>query len=87
MPCKGMSLEEIYELTAIDPWFLDKFQQLLEVEKFLKRTPLKQLKKEQMYEVKRDGYSDLQIAYATKTTEDEVRAYRKQLGVIPFTKL
>ncbi|WP_016950681.1 carbamoyl-phosphate synthase large subunit [Anabaena sp. PCC 7108] len=82
----GMTHEEIYELTAIDPWFLDKLQQLLEVEKFLKRTPLKQLTKEQMYDVKRDGFSDRQIAYATKTNEDEVRAYRKQLGVIPVYK-
>jgi len=82
----GISAEEIYELTGIDPWFLDKFQQLLDVEKFLKRTPLQQLTKEQLYEVKRDGYSDRQIAYATKTTEDEVRAYRKSLGIIPVYK-
>jgi carbamoyl-phosphate synthase large subunit len=82
----GMTNEEIYELTAIDPWFLDKLQQLLEVEKFLKRTPLKQLTKEKMYAIKRDGFSDRQIAYATKTHEDEVRAYRKQLGVIPVYK-
>ncbi|WP_341526516.1 carbamoyl-phosphate synthase large subunit [Nostoc sp. UHCC 0302] len=82
----GLTIEEIYELTAIDPWFLGKMQQLLEVEKFLKRTPLKQLTKEQLYEVKRDGYSDRQIAFATKTTEDEVRTYRKELGVIPVYK-
>lgn len=83
---QGMTIEEIYELTGIDRWFLDKLQQLLDVEKFLKRTPLQQLTKEQIYEVKRDGYSDRQIAYATKTTEDEVRAYRKSLGIIPVYK-
>ncbi|MUH01375.1 carbamoyl-phosphate synthase large subunit, partial [Scytonema sp. UIC 10036] len=82
----GMALEEIYELTGIDPWFLDKMQELLEVEKFLKRTPLQQLTQEQMFEVKRQGFSDRQIAYATKTTEEEVRTYRKQLGVIPVYK-
>ncbi|PMB52753.1 carbamoyl phosphate synthase large subunit [Fischerella thermalis CCMEE 5201] len=82
----GLSIEEIYELTGIDPWFLEKMQELLEIEKFLKRTSLQQLTKEQMYEVKRQGFSDHQIAYATKTTEDEVRAYRKQLGVIPVYK-
>ncbi|MBW4591541.1 MAG: carbamoyl-phosphate synthase large subunit [Brasilonema angustatum HA4187-MV1] len=82
----GMTVEEIYELTGIDPWFLDKMQELLEVEKFLKRTPLPQLTKERMYEVKRQGFSDRQIAYATKTTEDEVRQYRKQLDVIPVYK-
>jgi carbamoyl-phosphate synthase large subunit len=82
----GISLDEIFELTGIDPWFLDKMQQLLEVEKFLKRTPLQQLTKEVMYAVKREGFSDRQIAFATKTNEDEVRAYRKQLGVIPVYK-
>ena len=82
----GMSNEEIYELTAIDPWFLDKLQEILEIEKFLKRTPLQQLTKQQMYDVKRNGFSDRQIAYATKTKEDEVRTYRKQLKVIPVYK-
>lgn len=83
---QGITIEEIYELTGIDRWFLDKLQQLLDVEKFLKRTPLQQLTKEQLYDVKRDGYSDRQIAYATKTTEDEVRTYRKSLGIVPVYK-
>ncbi|MBE9003479.1 carbamoyl-phosphate synthase large subunit [Fortiea sp. LEGE XX443] len=82
----GLTPEEIYELTGIDPWFLDKMQQLLETEKFLKRTPLRQLTTEQLYSVKRQGYSDRQVAFATKTTEDEVRAYRQQLGVVPVYK-
>ncbi|WP_199245198.1 carbamoyl-phosphate synthase large subunit [[Phormidium] sp. ETS-05] len=83
----GMSVEEIYELTGIDPWFLDKMKDLLETEKFLKRTPLQSLTKEQMYEVKQQGFSDRQIAFATHTTETEVRAYRKKLGVNPVYKL
>jgi len=82
----GMTAEEIYDLSAIDPWFLDKLQALLETEKFLKRTALKSLTKEQMLDVKRQGFSDRQIAFATKTTEDEVRAYRKSLSVIPVYK-
>ncbi|BAY16660.1 carbamoyl phosphate synthase large subunit [Anabaenopsis circularis NIES-21] len=82
----GLTNEEIYELTGIDPWFLDKMQQLLETEKFIKRTPLKQLTKEQLYAVKREGFSDRQIAFATKTTEDEVRAYRQELGIVPAYK-
>ena len=82
----GMTVEEIYELSAIDPWFLDKLQALLDTEKFLKRTALKSLTKEQILDVKRQGFSDRQIAFATKTTEDEVRTYRKSLGVIPVYK-
>ncbi|MBD1911713.1 MULTISPECIES: carbamoyl-phosphate synthase large subunit [unclassified Leptolyngbya] len=82
----GMSVEEIYELTSIDPWFLDKLQEILETEKFLKRTPLKELTEDKMRYVKQQGFSDRQIAYATKTTEDEVRTYRKSLGIIPVYK-
>jgi carbamoyl-phosphate synthase large subunit len=82
----GMAVEEIYELTNIDLWFLDKLQDLLETEKFLKRTALDAIPQSQMFAIKRQGFSDRQIAYATKTTEDEVRTYRKSLGVIPVYK-
>uniref|UniRef100_A0ACD5GZF1 Uncharacterized protein n=1 Tax=Desertifilum tharense IPPAS B-1220 TaxID=1781255 RepID=A0ACD5GZF1_9CYAN len=82
----GMSVEEVYELTGIDPWFLDKMVSLLETEKFLKRDRLQDLTKDQLWEIKQKGFSDRQIAYATKTTEDEVRGYRKSLGVIPAYK-
>ncbi|NJN01496.1 MAG: carbamoyl-phosphate synthase large subunit [Leptolyngbyaceae cyanobacterium RM1_1_2] len=82
----GMTVEEIYELTGIDPWFLDKLKGLLETEKLLKRTPLKELGKEQLWGVKQQGFSDRQIAYATKTSEDAVRSYRQSLGVVPAYK-
>lgn len=83
----GMTVEEIYELTCIDPWFLDKMQELIEAEKFLKKTQLNQITKEQLWDIKRQGFSDRQIAFATKMTEDEVRDYRKGLGVVPVYKL
>ncbi|MBE9039343.1 carbamoyl-phosphate synthase large subunit, partial [Oscillatoriales cyanobacterium LEGE 11467] len=83
----GMSVEEIYELTGIDPWFLDRFVELLDTEKWLKRTPLKQITKELMWEVKQQGFSDGQIAFATRTPEDDVRAYRTSLDVQPAYKV
>ncbi|MBD2095525.1 carbamoyl-phosphate synthase large subunit [Trichocoleus sp. FACHB-591] len=82
----GMTVAEVYELTGIDPWFLDKLQELLEVAKAMKRKSLQEFSKEELYAVKQQGFSDRQIAYATKTTEDEVRAYRKNLGIIPVYK-
>ena len=82
----GMTVDEIYELTNIDPWFLDKMHDLLETEKLLKRTTLQSLDKAKMYTIKRQGFSDRQIAFATKTHENDVRAYRKSLGVIPVYK-
>jgi carbamoyl-phosphate synthase large subunit len=83
----GLSIEEIYELTAIDIWFLDKFHKLLTIEKFIKRTPLPDISKAQMLAVKQEGFSDKQIAFAAKTTEDIVRDYRKSLGVTPVYKM
>ena len=83
----GLTVEEIYDLTAIDPWFLDKFKSLLAVEKFMKRTPLKDIDQEKMLAIKKEGFSDRQIAFATKATEDQVRDYRKSLGVIPVYKM
>ncbi|MFQ4139275.1 carbamoyl-phosphate synthase large subunit [Nodosilinea sp. PGN35] len=82
----GLTVNDIYDLTAIDPWFLNQLSGLLQTEKFLKRTPLTDLTAEQMMAVKRQGFSDRQIAYATGTHEDEVRHYRKGLGVIPVYK-
>ncbi len=82
----GMSNEEIFELTAIDPWFLDKFQELIEVEKFLKRSKLADLDTDTLQAIKQRGFSDRQIAFATKTSEDEVRSHRQALGIIPTYK-
>ncbi|MGB3494038.1 MAG: carbamoyl-phosphate synthase large subunit, partial [Elainellaceae cyanobacterium] len=82
----GLSIDEVFELTNIDPWFLDKLQQLLDTEKLLKRTKLNDLTYDVMYRVKQQGFSDRQIAYATKSKEADVRTYRKQLGVIPVYK-
>jgi carbamoyl-phosphate synthase large subunit len=82
----GMTVEEIYELTNIDPWFLNHLYDLLETEKFLKRTQLNDISQDLLFAIKQKGFSDRQIAFATKTSEDEVRTYRKQLGVIPTYK-
>ena len=82
----GMTVEELYGLTSIDPWFLEKLEDLLETEKFLKRQKLTDLTAEKMLEIKQQGFSDRQIAFATRTTEDEVRAYRKSQGILPTYK-
>ncbi len=83
----GLSVEEIHELTSIDPWFLDKLTDLLATEKFLMAQGCDTLSREQMWKIKRQGFSDRQIAYATHTDEDTVRSYRKSLNVIPAYKL
>ncbi|BDA39937.1 carbamoyl-phosphate synthase large subunit [Candidatus Atelocyanobacterium thalassae] len=83
----GMTIEEIHELTAIDMWFLDKLRDIFNTEKYLKQFILKDISKVQMRLVKQKGFSDYQIAQITETTENEVREYRKSLGVIPVYKV
>ena len=82
----GIHQSEIYELTGIDPWFLNQFAQLLETEKWLKRTPLNTITADQMLAIKQQGFSDRQIAFANSLPEDEVRAYRQALGIRPVYK-
>ncbi|MFN7716645.1 MAG: carbamoyl-phosphate synthase large subunit [Pseudanabaenaceae cyanobacterium] len=82
----GFSVEGLHELTHIDPWFLQKFRELVDVEIALKGKVLSTIGKEELLEIKRLGFSDRQIAYLTNTNEDVVRAYRKDLGVVPAYK-
>jgi carbamoyl-phosphate synthase large subunit len=89
----GMSIEEIYELSRIDRWFLDNMKELVEGEEeilqFKSRRksgkislPLELLKK-----AKGDGFSDIQLAYLLNSTEEKLRAYRKKRKVRPVYKL
>ncbi|WP_271252613.1 carbamoyl-phosphate synthase large subunit [Pseudanabaena sp. Chao 1811] len=82
----GLSVQAIFELTNIDPWFLQKMREITDVELSIKGRKLESILKDEMLETKRLGFSDRQIAYLTSTNEDAVRAYRKSLGVIPSYK-
>ena len=82
----GMSTEEIHELCYIDRWFLLQLRELLDVEGFLSITKLSELSKDDFYEVKRRGFSDKHISFATKSPEKEVRARCLALGVCPAYK-
>ncbi|XP_028757065.1 carbamoyl-phosphate synthase large chain, chloroplastic-like [Neltuma alba] len=83
---KGMKINEVHELSYIDKWFLAQLKELLDVENFLSSHNLMDLTKDDLYEVKRRGFSDKQIAFATKSTEKEVRFRRLSLGVTPAYK-
>ncbi|XP_023535344.1 carbamoyl-phosphate synthase large chain, chloroplastic-like [Cucurbita pepo subsp. pepo] len=83
---KGMKVDDIHELSYIDKWFLTQLKELVDVEQYLLAQSLSNLTKEDFYEVKRRGFSDKQIAFATKSTEKEVRSKRISLGVLPAYK-
>ncbi|KAF6172199.1 hypothetical protein GIB67_024821 [Kingdonia uniflora] len=83
---RGMKVDEVHELSFVDKWFLTQLKELVDVEQFLLSGTLSQLTKTEFYEVKKRGFSDKQIAFATKTTEKEVRSKRLSLGVKPAYK-
>ncbi|XP_062082005.1 carbamoyl-phosphate synthase large chain, chloroplastic [Humulus lupulus] len=83
---KGMKIDDIYELSYIDKWFLTQLKELVDVEQFLLARSLSDLTQDDFFEVKRRGFSDKQIAFATKSTEIEVRQKRISLGVTPAYK-
>ena len=83
----GMSVEEIGELTGIDPWFLHQLRQLVEMEGQLrKHRRMEDVPRELLREGKRFGYSDRQLAGWWDTSESEVRGHRKQLGIVATFK-
>ncbi|CAN6882113.1 hypothetical protein Bca4012_072043 [Brassica carinata] len=84
---KGMKVDEIHELSMVDKWFLTQLKELVDVEQYLMSgPPLSEITKEDLYEVKKRGFSDKQIAFATKATEEQVRSKRISLVVVPSYK-
>lgn len=88
---KGISLEEIYELTRIDKWFLYNIKQIVEMEKKIKAfSPLKKRKQipvNLLKEAKQYGFSDIQLAYLLNTDELKIREYRKEKKIEATFKL
>ncbi|MBO8179477.1 MAG: carbamoyl-phosphate synthase large subunit [Archaeoglobus sp.] len=88
---RGMSVEEIYELTKIDPWFIEKIKNLVEFEEKLKqiaeRMKINEVPKEILKKAKELGYSDRQLATIFNTTEKEVRKVRKEKGLRAVYKM
>ncbi|MDI6844694.1 MAG: carbamoyl-phosphate synthase (glutamine-hydrolyzing) large subunit [Candidatus Saccharicenans sp.] len=83
---KGWSVEKVASLTRIDPWFLHRMKDLVDMEKRLRSYSLKSLPYELLLEAKKKGFSDKQIAIFTSSSEAEVRERRRQLKISPSVK-
>jgi carbamoyl-phosphate synthase large subunit len=77
----GFSIEELYELTAIDPWFLDQLLELYEAEQWY--AGLAAIGAAEIRHMKRMGFADRQLARLRHETEAQLRAQRHALGVRP----
>ncbi len=81
----GMSVEEISDISKIDPWFIHEMKELVDFESVLRSSPT--LTPELLLDAKRLGFSDVQLARLQKTTPEKIRALRRRLGVRPSFKL
>ena len=82
----GMSAKEIFDETAIDPWFLAQIEEIIAAEKALKGGSLAEISAMQMRFVKAKGFSDRRLAKLLGSSEKEVRAQRHAQGVRPVYK-
>ena len=90
----GMSIDEVFELTKIDKWFLRNVQQVVEEAEALRCStgtmPVPQPSKMPLARLlrgKKFGFSDRQLAVANGVSESEIRAKRKSLGILPTYRL
>jgi len=76
----GMAVKKIYALTGIDPWFLERVNNIVRTEKEVAKGTLTAAK---MLQAKQLGFSDARIAAVRKKTEAEIRALRKKMKITP----
>jgi carbamoyl-phosphate synthase large subunit len=81
----GLEVEEVNELTGIDPWFLSQMVELLEAERAFAALPL--VTRDVLWRMKRMGFSDRQLGDLRGETEAAARAERIELGIVPAYKM
>ena len=79
----GVSVKRIYELSTIDPWFIEKIKNIVNVESKITDS---EIDASLLWEAKKMGFADKQIARAKNTTSDDIRELRKKFGVLPSVK-
>jgi carbamoyl-phosphate synthase large subunit len=82
----GMTVEEIFNYTKIDRWFLVQIEELVKLELAIEKRTLASFDEVELRKLKRKGFSDRRMAHLMKITESEVRAYRHKLNIRPVYK-
>ena len=82
----GMSVDEVYKLSGVDPWFLVQIEDIIATENALQSAVLTDIDHKQMWRLKRKGFADKRLSVLMSKTEAEVRDYRQSLGIRPVYK-
>ncbi len=83
---QGFSLEEVHNLTHIDPWFLAQIKEIVDIELWLDQQKLDDLDKTVLFKLKQKGFSDKRLAWLLKTTDKIIRDKRHHWGIRPVYK-
>jgi carbamoyl-phosphate synthase large subunit len=83
---QGFTLDEVHQLTHIDPWFLEQIKEIVDIELALEQKTLADLGRDTLFQLKRRGFSDRRLAFLLDSTESEVRKIRHQFNVRPVFK-
>ncbi len=82
----GWSLTQIFELSAIDPWFLSQIERLIRTESEIQAGGMSALNADRLWALKRLGFSDGRLALLVGCEESTIRQHRQTLGVRPAYK-
>ncbi|MDO8652293.1 MAG: carbamoyl-phosphate synthase large subunit [Undibacterium sp.] len=82
----GFSLEEVHQLTHIDPWFLAQIKDLIDIELWLDTQTLDAIDKDILLKLKQKGFADRRLAKLLKTTDTAVRNQRHAMNIRPVYK-
>ena len=82
----GMSVDELYDLTKVDKWFLVQIEDIVLNENELRTKQLSDISKQEIFNLKRKGFSDRRLAKVLNSNEQDVRAHRHKLEVRPVYK-
>lgn len=82
----GVSVDDIYQLTAIDKWFLYRMQGIVQVENMLKKHTRANISEDLLIKAKQDGFSDRQIGKLMQSSEADIRNLRLKKNIKPWVK-
>ena len=83
----GMSIDDIFDITKIDKWFLNNIREIIDVEKRILKKTISNIDPELILNAKEYGYSDTMISILLKTEEEKIRAFRMANSIFPAYKM
>ena len=83
----GMKVDEVFDITKIDRWFLNNIMEIINLEKLIKSKTIDKIDSELVLNSKKYGFSDTMLSLLMKTSEKEVRKFREKNRIIPSYKM